>query len=334
MLKELCFCPQILDESSNEGDAGWADHLRELGRSMFPRDSVCPFVVSNLYGGSWHREASEAVKAIRSESRRLDVQKLLSQVDNVLVTRPARGGWPNSEAMWAKEAFLSGATDQERIDRVVACAQTAASWDEPGSDLFPLPAVSEDRFWQGMTSDDSPPYDIDEQILRLRLICLHSQFVSFASPHIYGGDNDETDFAKALIRCIASRPKDYPSAIVDVHTQGPRMSADDPGFNDALSHRKVSVVSALRDVVPSEGKTRLWLWPKFNDRVLLAGEMAGSGKPKIRWGVHCGHIARVRDDPGRLTEWKLLRRPQVGHWRRVFYEPAPGKLLDGPIAVA
>ncbi len=163
--------------------------------------------------------------------------------------------------------------------------------------------------------------EIPRQIEILKTLCVHSRFVAFITPHINGGEDDESDFAVELIRQMNRKPHGFPSSIIEIHTEGPRNARPgDPAFNNYIS---AIIKKMKRDLGPGFEFT-LVIWPHFIDRLLIAGDLsedtASNSVKKARWAISMNHVARKADTNKSLpnTEWKLLKNDRVSYWTRRY----------------
>lgn len=321
MLKEIAFTPHIFDEMSNIDNPNWADQLYVLGERLFPWQGACPFVVSNLYDGSWEHKALEYIQDITSDTK-AKAQSLLVKIKEILVTRPAFADWPGEdEIKWAREAIEL--LQNSLIHRLVACISTTKTLRQEGQNLHALSDVTDSGFWNNLQPDDSPPRIICEQIKRLKMIGLHAGFISISSAHIYGGEDCETGFVQELIKLAASRPANYGNVLIDVHCQATRSDITES------SPIVMNVKESFEQFCSDNTQVRIYFWPKTQvlDRILLSGDIttiSGKIRLKPRWGIYMGHIARRgENNPNNITQWSLLGAKGINHWNHVYYQSQP-----------
>lgn len=328
MIKEIAITPFVFDEDFNAGLRNWLSCMRKLASSMFPERYPCPYVVSNLHGGNWGAVTVNKIQEIRDHRAKTTVQQFYSKLCDVLVDRPSTRNfdWPGGDdKFWADEALRLSQAKGESIDRIVVCNDTAEAIRTDGGFVWKLTEVEVDRFWEGMQPNDSVPMSIGEQMQRLRLLCLHTGVMAFYSKHIRGAADDETAFAKALIRCAGARPGSYGDVTIDIHTEYPK---DQNGyFSEEQARTRISnVKQSLSGLSSSKLTVRLFFWKwtvGILNRIFLAGEMrtrSGESVPKFKWGISMDHVARRSDDTSQVCEWKLLKQDRVGNWARRFYQ--------------
>jgi hypothetical protein len=316
MLVEFALSPAIFDDSLQPNAEEWSDQIRELASAMFPRTAACPVVVSNLYDGSWQHEAAQSVKAIANQNDRARCQSLLDKIDRTLVTRPSAADWPVDEDGWGRVAIASDA--EAPIDRIVLTdvCHTRMWAEEPS--LRALKEVTDAGFWHGIPLDGSPRFDIAYQVGLLRALTTHSQFLWLASPHIRGTNDDETDFAIALIRQAFGRPSTFSSVDIEIHVEAPeRPTATD--FTTRLKNAQRNVEHRLREALTPGQTVNVVMWTKLLDRALIGGTYSplsdGTQATSPRWGIYLGHIARRAAPPAvPPTGWHILLPDALVQW--------------------
>ncbi len=188
MLTEFALTPSIFDEDAHEDKEAWRDQLRELISTMFPRTSVWPIVVSDLYAGSWSSHILPYIERIQDHRAKKCCQDLLSNMQRMLVVRPVCGEWPQDDIAWSREAV---ATHQyEPIERIVSIATTKQTMAGEFSLIRSINEVMDAGFWRGIESDASPRMIIPEQVSLLRKLCLHSEWVAIINPYGFGNEQD------------------------------------------------------------------------------------------------------------------------------------------------
>jgi hypothetical protein len=85
------------------------------------------------------------------------------------------------------------------------------------------------------------------------------------------------------------------------HTLGIK---DDPASTDGptrLADRAKAINDVIVPYVPKGRTVDLLLWPDFKERHVIGCQRVegegGTWKPKPRWGVYLGHVARSGDSP-------------------------------------
>jgi hypothetical protein len=315
MLAEFALTPSIFDEAAHTDPDIWRDQLRELGSNMFPRTAAWPIMISNLYAGSWHNVALTIAKAIKDHRARVLCEDLLRNAASTLVHRPALGDWPGEDSiMWGREAIASHVN--EPIERILACKPAHDVLSQECRFIWSIEQVQEPQFWQDVGSPWSQTMKIGNQVDSLRKLCVHSEFLCLVTPHISGGNDDETDFALALIKSTLRRPAEYQAVEIEVHTEAPEKPAS-ADYPQRLRNIVQNVSLSLRSALAVGQKVRLTLWPKLLDRYIIAGvytELSdGSRARSPRWGVSMQHIARKSDDREAKppTPWSLLTKRQL-----------------------
>lgn len=338
MLAEFALTPSLFDPEAHSDVEEWREQLRELGINMFPKLSVWPVIISNLHGGSWYEVIFQMIQSIEDDRARRLCQGILSNAKQMLVPRPAVLDWPDDDAAWAREAISSHCV--EPIDRIVTTDCVHQSLCDRCRAVRSISEVMQAGFWKGISFDDSPPMIIEKQVAAVRRLCIHAQFFAVISPHIYGGEDDESDFALELAK-LAIRPAEgYPKADFEIHIEGPDGNASSADFGKRLEKRIDVMARKIRAVLLPGERTCLVVWPKLLDRLIIAGFNVGAGSGKSRrsprWGIAMSHIARRSDETkyaDSVTEWKLLKPKSLGQWfSRYCEETAEGWLARRVIA--
>ena len=318
MLTEFAFTPSIFDEDAHEDKEAWRDQLKALGYNMFPKVSAWPVIVSDLYAGSWNQIADQTVKAIKDQRARILCEGILQNMKKTLVTRPACGNWPDEDIAWGREAIAS--TNVESIERIVANSASKSALLEEYRLIRSLDEVEGGGFWQGIGAESSPKMIVADQVQLLRKLCLHSDWLALISKDIYGGSDDETDFALGVIDLSLNRPADFGQVHFELHTEGPRRCVDEADYRVKAARVISAISSSVKNNLKASQSIDLLVWPKLLDRFLIAGtytiESGGIKRKSPRWGVLLSHIARKPDEKKAdfFTEWKLLNRESLNRW--------------------
>jgi hypothetical protein len=313
MMAEFALTPAVFDQSAHEDVVDWTMRLTVLASRMFPQPNHSPVLVTDM-GGLWEAQTRRAVDAIgdpRARNRALDLFTKLKQ--RLVPRRPQPGAVTlGDERWWARAACASAAI--EPIERMVASCGCQAALSGEANGVRGLHEVEGDEFWRDVTVEWSPPASVRDQVATLRKLCIHSEFLWLASPYVRGHADDETPFARDLIREVFRRPPGFnPPLEVGLHT----MKAKGVTVGQQVTAIHLFLGPSLK---PGES-VRLFVWDKFEERVVLAGGLSptsGGRMPAPRWGVHMGHIARRMDARGSVHEWKQLNDAQVGYWFRKF----------------
>lgn len=331
MLAEFALTPSIFDESAHSDQEEWRDQLRELGSNMFPRTAAWPVMISNLYEGSWENEALTLMKSIKDQKTRILCSGILTNIAKAMVKRPACGEWPYDDSTaWAEEALASHRGFP--IDRIIGCNATYEKLRGSSDSIRCIEEVTDSGFWKDVRSSWSLPLKIDDQVASLRKISVHAGFICLMTPRIYGGRDDETDFAIELIKSAFDRPPEYGKVEIEIHTDGP----DRPDSSDYETRLETSIrniASTIREKLSPGQRIRLQVWKKLLDRYLIAGvhtEMEGDPIARSpRWGISMQHIARRSDERGSaaMTSWGLLNNSQVSD----IFDRYCNDSTDGPI---
>lgn len=325
MLTEFAFTPSIFDEDAHEDKEAWRDQLRELNSSMFPRTSAWPIVVSDLYAGSWSSHILPYVERIQDHVAKKHCQGLLTNMERMLVVRPDCRDWPNdNDVAWSREAVATHLI--EPIDRIVSVVSTKQAMAGEFSLIRSIDEVMDAGFWQGIKSGASPRMMISEQVILLRKLCLHSEWVAIINAHGFGS---EQDFSLQLLETAFRRPASFGPIHIELHAEAPGVT-DLVERNTRQERVADSMARKIERNLKSPHKAELYFWPKLLDRVLVAGtfvkESDGTIRKSPRWGVSMNHVARGSDPNAPPTEWKLLRRESLNEWFSKFVaEDAAGK---------
>jgi hypothetical protein len=303
MLAEFAFTPSIFDENIHDDKEAWREQLKELGRNMFPQVSACPAIVSDLYDGSWSRNATDIVNSIEDRKAKDLCLRILKNIRKVLVKRPICGDWPIDDSTWAREAVASNRV--EAIERIVADNQTKMDLQQEFAMVRSLAEVEERGFWRGIVSDASPRMIIKEQVYLLKKIWMHSDWVALINPYCCGS---EQDFTLELIQCAFRRSPVFGTSLFEIHGQEDKIAANIFGqIGSRLAHGQV---------------VKIYSWPKLLDRLFLAGTFSfdsdGTKKKHVRWGVSMSHVAHGNAPNAPTTEWKLLRDESLDSWNHLY----------------
>lgn len=342
MLAEFALTPAVFDQRAHDDNQSWVDQLRELGAGMFPRTAASPVMVSNLYAGSWHAMARQIAATVDDQRARVLCLDLLKKIENTLVFRPACNQWPEEdECCWGREAIDSAR--EEGIERIVATRGTCDRLAAESSSLRSIEEVRDAGFWHGVCAGRDVPMQLATQTQVLRKLCLHAEFLCLVSPHIYGGQDDETDFAVELVRSALRRPHGYRKVALEIHTVGATGDSSDPDYPQRVSNRAENISARLREALAPGESVSLHLWPAtagLLDRYLLGGVFAessdGAQKKSPRWGVGMQHIARPGDQARSRppTRWSLLDKAGIlKSFDRYFRDDVAGLLPGSPILV-
>jgi hypothetical protein len=337
MLTEFAFTPSIFDEGAHEDKEVWIEQLRELGRNMFPHVSTWPVIVSDLYGGSWSQTAQKCIESIKDHKAKALCLGIVQNMKKALVTRPACGNWPGDDASWKSEAIAT--SEVEPIERIVTCSQSTHASPQ-FRNVRTLDEVGEGGFWKGIRADASPRMIVADQVELLRKICIHSDWLALISKDIYGGGNDETDFATSLISRALNRPKEFGTTDFELHTEGPREFKDESDYEKRKLGRIRAITGRVAATLSGRQAIELFVWPRLLDRYLIAGTYTqtkdGERRKRARWGVLLTHIARIPDEKKLdfYTDWNLLSQESLLRWHQKYVEEtAPNKPTPVPISL-
>jgi len=325
MLSEFAFTPAIFDEAAHDDKEAWGEQLRELTSAIFPRTSVGPVVISDLYAGSWSQHIVSYIEKISDHRARKYCQSLLTNMHRMLVKRPVCGVWPSEDdAAWCREAIATHAV--EPIDRIISVRKTKDSQNENFSIVRCIDEVEDGGFWRGINADASPRMVIAEQVDLLRKLCLHSDWIAVINAH---GFSSEQDFSLHLLEAAFWRPPGFGPIHVELHAEAPYVS---DVVERKVRQERVALNMArnIERSLKAPHKVDLCFWPKLLDRVIVAGNFAkesdGTIRKRPRWGVSMNHVARGSEPNIPPTEWKLLRAESLNDWFRKFVaEDAAGK---------
>jgi hypothetical protein len=329
MLAEFALTPSIFDETAHADLDAWRDQIRTLIGEMFPKNGAHKVMVANYYSGVWETRAKQLVTSISNQKARIDCELFLTKIKEMAVIRPAcQHRWPSTAIAWGQEAIASHSV--ESLDRIITSHSVHAALSPDCHVVKCINEVEHEEFWAGVSSSWPQTMKISDQILALRKLCIHSEFICLITPHIYGGSDDETDFAIELIRSAFRRPDGYSTAEVEIHTETPdkQASAD---FQQRLLNQTHNISGALQSARVSGQKIRLVLWPKLLERYVIAGVYAeladGKRCRSPRWGISTPHIARKLDerDPKPPAQWSLLSKSQLrGEFERYCKDGVTG----------
>lgn len=328
MLTEFAFTPSIFDEAIQPDPDAWSYQLERLADKMFPQGYAWPVIIANLHAGDWKGEAGREIQRISDKNMRAKAMSLLTMMEKVLVDRPMKLDWPDDQAGWCMEAIESAKS--EPIERIVACRFAIDEASPVFRAVRCLSEVGDRGFWNGIPVNDSPEMDMAVQVPLLRKFCVHAGFICLITPHINGGEDDETDFAVALMRSAMNSQVASKKPSFEIHTDGPR----DARHGDPLIAKYANAISVkvARDLGPGFDYV-LTLWPKTLHRHIIAGDITfdASGRPvkKPRWAVSMNHVARRGDQNRKLmpADWKLLRNERMRYLSNEFCAPSPARVL-------
>jgi len=100
----------------------------------------------------------------------------------------------------------------EPIERIVACAPVHQTLLQECSFTQNIDEFLDGGFWSEVSAQWPQTLRIADQVQAFRKLCVHSEFLCLVAPHIYGGSDDETDLAAALIQPAMRRPSEYSKA--------------------------------------------------------------------------------------------------------------------------
>lgn len=335
MLSEFAFTPSIFDEDAHDDKEAWGEQLRELTSAIFPRTSVWPVVISDLYAGSWSSHIVPYIEKIDDHRAKKYCQGLLTNMKRMLVVRPECGDWPSEDdAAWCREAIATHAV--ETIDRIISVRRTK---DSPGDDFSIVRCIDEVEdggFWRDINADASPRMVIAEQVQLLRKLCLHSEWVALINPYGFG---NEQDFTIQLTGLAMQRNTNFGKLTIELHANQPD---DTNRVEQARKQQNVTnnVVRLITPKVTTGNVAELYFWPKLLDRIIVAGnyvkQSGGIMRKSPRWGASMSHVAHGNDPDAAPTEWKLLRRDALDRWFREYVaenasgKPAPTQIVSVP----
>ncbi len=325
MLSEFAFTPAIFDEAAHDDKVAWCDQLRELTSAMFPRTSVWPVVVSDLYSGSWSSHVLPYIEKIHDHRAKKYCQGLLTNMQRMLVVRHDCGDWPSEDdAAWCREAIATHAI--EPIDRIVSVRTTKDSSSDDFAIVRCIDEVEDGGFWRDINSDASPRMVIAEQVQLLRKLCLHSEWVALINPYGFGM---EQDFTVQLVALAMRRSTKFGKLHLELHVKEPEES-DLQERSRKQQNVTGNMFRLIQPKVTAGNSVEFYFWPRLLDRIVIAGNYVkqsdGNLRKSPRWGVSMSHVAHGTEPDAVPTEWKLLRRDALDRWFRGFVsENAPGK---------
>lgn len=332
MLAEFALIPCVFDEQANPDKEAWLEQLTHLGANMFPRmEATSGVVVSNLYSGSWHRHALQVAEAVKHPAAKRRCQDILTQAKDVLVDRPAVSDWPWDDTAWAREAISS--CKDEPIERIVASAETREKLRSEGTRLRTINEVLDSGFWHGL-GPGLLRARIDDQVMALRKVCLHSHFLCLITPYIFGGGNDEADFALELIKKTTDRPKGFSSPVIEIHA----MFEIPPTERERWKRQACGIAKYFQKSLQSSQLVKLVLWPrvKDKDRRIIAGvvteDSAGRRLRSPRWAISMTHVAYA-NEATEYSHFNLMSRDELDLWfNKYCREGVQGYSLAGTIS--
>ncbi|WP_397569982.1 hypothetical protein [Schlesneria sp. T3-172] len=319
MLSEFSFTPSVFSAESHADAHRWQEQLCEMARELFPRNNPCRIVISNLCEGHWYHEAQNWAKnkANKDHPARNLVQGFLQELESLLVARPSSPGSPTDDASWVMEALTSNSV--ESIDRIIACKPIFERFRRVSPAIRNLDEVSDNGFWRGVSSQTKLPMRIDKQILVLRKLTLHSEFLWLVTPYILGGEGNDTDFAVAFVEAAFVRPEGFPQPKeVVLHTKAPEKL-------ETIDNLVSNIRKRVAPILKPKQKVELIMWSdRLLDRYVVGGNCTASSRGhrqlSPRWGVLMSHIARNVKANGmeKTTPWCLLDRTLMGDVFREF----------------
>ncbi|WP_345328539.1 hypothetical protein [Novipirellula rosea] len=318
MLKEIAITPGVFERDSFESEEAWLNHLRELGTGIFPRTSVCPVVVSDLYDGSLFPQLVDRVKGIKCEVVRRFANELLKKLHDAGVKRPVKENWPgDDDSRWCREAIASH--QDEELARVVS---TRTSIDNSGIDhgiLSPIEESAKDSFWDGFVAAASPRMRVSEQVGLLRTMTLHAHWIAIINPHSLGS---EREFVRSLYSNACQRSLGFGMPAFEIHAE-----VDGKLTNEKEAERQARVVKSIKndlaDLHPIQAPIRVIFWPKFLDRYVVAGNLtslsSGQQRKQLRWAVSMSHTARSDQESDDRTPWHLVDKDGIRYIEQRFF---------------
>lgn len=326
MLTEFAFTPSIFDETVHDDKDAWGEQLRELTSALFPRTSVWPIVISDLYNGSWSQHILPFIEKINDHRAKRYCQGLVTNMHRILVDRPECGEWPSDDdTAWCREIIATHAF--EPIDRIITIRKTKDSPCNDFSIVRCIDEVEDAGFWHDINADASPRMVIAEQVQLLRKLCLHSDWVALINPYGFG---NEQDFTVQLIALAMQRSTTFGKLQIEIHANEP--DETDP-VERARKQQNVTnnMVRLVTPKVTMGNVTELYFWPRLLDRIIVAGNFVkqsdGIMRKSPRWGVSMSHVAHGSEPDAIPTEWKLLRREALDRW---FREYVAENVVDKP----
>lgn len=317
MLSEFAITPAIFDEDAHDDKEAWSEQLRELTSALFPRTSVWPVLISNLYAGSWSSHILEYIDRIGDHRAKKYCQGLVTNMRRMLVIRPECGEWPSDDdSAWCREAIATHAV--EPIDRIISVRQTISSHGNDISVVRCIDEVEDGGFWHDIKADASPRMVIAEQVELLRKLCIHSEWVALINPYGFG---NEQNFSLQLLEFALNRHASFGPIHFEFHAQAPDVT--DPVERQERQDRVLNnIANRIRPKLNGSHSVNLYFWPRLLDRIIVAGNFVtisgGERRKSPRWGVSMNHVALGSDPDTSSTEWKLLRRERLNEWFRQF----------------
>jgi hypothetical protein len=311
MLSEFALLPSVFDDTSHPDREAWREHLRELGRGLFPREAPEPAVVADMYGGAWTTAVLDCIRQISDHRAKKLCEDLLTQIKRISVCRPPYANWPGDDIGWAKEA-LTGHR-QEPFDRVVGAAATRDALADDFPELRSLEEVEGSGFWRGVRATTTPPGDLKSQVKLLRKIWLHAQWVAVINPY---GATTELGFATELFRRATERPEGFPALECELHVQVPK-DRQTSSLASSVENVANNVMGRLAAVLAVGQEASVYFWPPFRERRILAGTFAeladGSLRKRPRWSIAMTHVAREGEGEagGGGASWSLTQRDDL-----------------------
>ncbi|MEQ8788957.1 MAG: hypothetical protein RIC55_21780 [Pirellulaceae bacterium] len=297
MLKEIAFTPAVFDESAQSDKSDWRDQLKELLGVLAPKGSVCPVIVSNLYGSSWYHEIERSLKSVEDHKLKAVCQAIMEKMKDRLVSRPACSDYPMDDATWCREALASHAI--EPIDRIVATNETRVALIEEASEVRGLDEIEHAGFWHGVNVRAWPEPFFEDQIVLLRKLCIHSEWIALSSPY---ANTTEMDFTIEFLRTALSRPVGFQPVEIEIHFDNWNRGSSSPGLLDDRTQKQAIaarfIAHKLTRMLPSSSTVQFFCWEKLLERTLIAGDFTTDGngvkRRRARWGLSMTHVARKR----------------------------------------
>lgn len=317
MLAEVAFLPGVFDQKQFANLSEWKQHLRFIKLALFPSTAASPYFICNLHAGNLLAIARSFVESATDLPTKRICLDLLKLMERAAVTRPiCNVCYPGeSDLAWLHEAESSDRS--EPIERIVVPPNVFEGIGKQFKGRgFCITDFDEPEFANGINSSWTPPMSIKSQVESIRKICIHSEVVCIASPYIFGGVDDDTDFVIEVVNCIRNRPADYPRAKIQIHFEAPS-DAGSADFPSRLTSKAKCIAHSLRAKLGNEFDAELVAWPDFLDRYIFAGALTQTSKKvrkiAIRWGVFAGHTARRGDEHKNLadTNWHLLSAEDI-----------------------
>jgi hypothetical protein len=336
MVTEIALTPEVFSAAANTNREQWLKSLEGLAKDCFPRNAAAPVIISNLNAGKWLEEAVRYSKRfpdpISGDDKKIlwRIQNIITQIKEVLVQRPAAGNQPASELAgeinWVAEARESH--QNERLGRIV---MTNAVYDSQSNRIpqyYPLNRVTEKTFWDGIKSCRKLEMNTDTQVAMLHPILLHAGFIALKLPHMHGANNDETAFAKEVLKYANADTGAYPTPEVDLHISGSNGSGDEAIRSNIAN----GIQRELGGIVPGGQKIKLYFWPKFINRTLLAGvitTMSGVRMRKSMWGIDFQHVALPRDrhNTRERSNWALADTEELSQMHDEYISNIPSNVV-------